>query len=170
MIRAAILSLAISLPIAACQADPAPQIYYSPVENLERIDVGLIDGARREINMAAYVLTDVAVIHALIAAAERGVTVRVVLYVPQIPTGGYVLEQLKHLRDTKNVSIRYRETGPLMHLKSYAIDGHLLRTGSANFSASGEKHQDNDLVVIESAPAAAGFQAQFERVWKEARP
>jgi phosphatidylserine/phosphatidylglycerophosphate/cardiolipin synthase-like enzyme len=38
-----------------------------------------------------------------------------------------------------------------MHLKSYQIDGRLLRTGAANFSASGLKRQDNDLIVIESA-------------------
>jgi hypothetical protein len=31
----------------------------------------------------------------------------------------------------------------------------LLRTGAANFSASGLKHQDNDLIVIECAEAAA---------------
>ena len=42
-----------------------------------------------------------------------------------------------------------------MHLKSYQIDGRLLRTGAANFSASGLKRQDNDLIVIESSGAAA---------------
>jgi phosphatidylserine/phosphatidylglycerophosphate/cardiolipin synthase-like enzyme len=44
-----------------------------------------------------------------------------------------------------------------MHLKSYQIDGRLLRTGAANFSASGLNRQDNDLIVIESAVAAAAF-------------
>jgi phosphatidylserine/phosphatidylglycerophosphate/cardiolipin synthase-like enzyme len=39
----------------------------------------------------------------------------------------------------------------------YQIDGRLLRTGAANFSASGLKRQDNDLIVIESAAAAAAF-------------
>jgi hypothetical protein len=33
----------------------------------------------------------------------------------------------------------------------------LLRTGAANFSASGLKRQDNDLIAIESAAAAAAF-------------
>jgi phosphatidylserine/phosphatidylglycerophosphate/cardiolipin synthase-like enzyme len=42
-----------------------------------------------------------------------------------------------------------------MHLKSYQIDGRLLRTGAANFSASSLKRQDDDLVVIESAEAPA---------------
>jgi len=34
-----------------------------------------------------------------------------------------------------------------MHLKSYQIDRRLLRTGAANFSASGLKRQDNDLIA-----------------------
>jgi phosphatidylserine/phosphatidylglycerophosphate/cardiolipin synthase-like enzyme len=49
-----------------------------------------------------------------------------------------------------------------MHLKSYQIDGRLLRTGAANFSASGLKRQDNDLIVIESAAAAAAFKRAFD--------
>jgi phosphatidylserine/phosphatidylglycerophosphate/cardiolipin synthase-like enzyme len=49
-----------------------------------------------------------------------------------------------------------------MHLKSYEIDGRLLRTGAANFSASGLKRQDNDWIVIESAEAAASFKRNFD--------
>jgi phosphatidylserine/phosphatidylglycerophosphate/cardiolipin synthase-like enzyme len=49
-----------------------------------------------------------------------------------------------------------------MHLKSYQIDGRLLRTGAANFSASGLKHQDNDLIVLESAEAAARFKRNID--------
>jgi hypothetical protein len=33
-----------------------------------------------------------------------------------------------------------------MHLKSYQIDSKLLRPGAANFSASGLKRQDNELI------------------------
>ena len=38
----------------------------------------------------------------------------------------------------------------------------MLRTGAANFSASGLKRQDNDLIVIESAEAAASFKRNFD--------
>ena len=51
---------------------------------------------------------------------------------------------------------------PQMHFKSYQIDGRLLRTGAANFSASGLKRQDNELIVIESTEAAAVFKYNFE--------
>jgi hypothetical protein len=45
---------------------------------------------------------------------------------------------------------------------SYQIDGRLLRTGAGNFSASGLKRQDNDLIVIESAGDAAAFKREFD--------
>jgi phosphatidylserine/phosphatidylglycerophosphate/cardiolipin synthase-like enzyme len=54
-----------------------------------------------------------------------------------------------------------------MHLKSYQIDGRWLRTGAANFSASGLKRQDNDLLVIDSAAAAAAFERHFEAMFAQ---
>jgi phosphatidylserine/phosphatidylglycerophosphate/cardiolipin synthase-like enzyme len=61
----------------AARSDPA--IYYAPAENLEHVDVALIDGARHDIELAAYVLTDWPVIQALTRAADRGVKVRIYL-------------------------------------------------------------------------------------------
>jgi len=49
-----------------------------------------------------------------------------------------------------------------MHLKSYEIDGRVLPTGAANFSASGLEREDDDLVVVEDAQAAAKFKHAFE--------
>ena len=65
--------------------------------------------------------------------------------------------------ETPGVEIRtkHKSSDP-MHLKCYQIDGRLLRTGAANFSASGLKRQDNDLIVIESAGAAASFKRNFD--------
>jgi hypothetical protein len=49
----------------------------------------------------------------------------------------------------------------LMHLESYQIDGYVLRMSAANFSASGLKRQDNDLIV-KDAQAAAKLKHAFE--------
>jgi phosphatidylserine/phosphatidylglycerophosphate/cardiolipin synthase-like enzyme len=76
-------SIAASLLLASlappCCADPAPVIHYAPGKNLEYIDVALIDRAEREIDMAAYVLTDWPILQALTRAADRGVKVRIYL-------------------------------------------------------------------------------------------
>jgi phosphatidylserine/phosphatidylglycerophosphate/cardiolipin synthase-like enzyme len=67
------------------------------------------------------------------------------------------------LAETPTVEIRTkRDRGAPTHLKSYQVDGKLLRTGAANFSASGLKRQDNDLIVIDSAGAAAAFKRAFD--------
>jgi phosphatidylserine/phosphatidylglycerophosphate/cardiolipin synthase-like enzyme len=57
-----------------------------------------------------------------------------------------------------------------MHLKKYQIDGRLLRTGAANFSASGLKRQDNDLIIIENAAAAEEFRRHFEAIFAQSEP
>ena len=67
-------------------------------------------------------------------------------------------------------NVRIKRGGPYMHLKAYSIDGQVLRTGSANFSTSGEHQQDNDLVIIRDAGIAAKFDAHFERMWDAAQP
>lgn len=150
----------------------ATTIHFAPAENLERLDVGLIDQARTAIDMAGYVLTDVAVTEALTRAADRGVKIRLYLFAGQFPEGGQRPHALDDLISTPaGVEVRLKpERAPLMHLKAYQIDSRLLRTGSANFSASGLKRQDNDLIVIESPQAVEAFKRNFEVIWAQGRP
>jgi phosphatidylserine/phosphatidylglycerophosphate/cardiolipin synthase-like enzyme len=143
--------------------DHSMPIHYAPAENLERIDVDLIDRAEHSIDMAAYVLTDWPVIQALSRAAGRGVTVRVYLDPSQLSHDQ--AGPFRELAATSGVEMRVKRGDVFMHLKSYAIDGRTLRTGAANFSASGEKRQDNDLVVIQDTESAAAFEREFESMF-----
>jgi phosphatidylserine/phosphatidylglycerophosphate/cardiolipin synthase-like enzyme len=141
------------------------QILYGPGDDFESVDARLINGARRSIDMAAYVLTDRALVAALGRAAMRGVKVRVYLDGEELGRSAAILD----IADAPNLDVRRKGRGrDLMHLKSYQVDGHVLRSGSANFSVSGEVRQDNDLIVVESPQAAARFREAFERLW--ARP
>jgi phosphatidylserine/phosphatidylglycerophosphate/cardiolipin synthase-like enzyme len=160
--RASLTALLFLTLIDPCRADPAPVIHYAPAENLEHVDVALIDGVRHEIDMAAYVLIDWPVMQALTRAADRGVKVRIYLDGTQLGERERA-KPFQDLAETPTVEIRTkRDRGAPMHLKSYQIDGRLLRSGAANFSASGLKRQDNDLIVIESATAAAAFRRAFD--------
>jgi hypothetical protein len=62
---------------APCPVGNSAEIHYALDEDLESIDVALVGEAVKQIDMAAYVLTDRAVIEALRQAAVRGVKVRI---------------------------------------------------------------------------------------------
>jgi phosphatidylserine/phosphatidylglycerophosphate/cardiolipin synthase-like enzyme len=147
-----------------------PRIHFAPFENLERIDASLIRQAKSSIDLAAYVLTDVAVIEALTERARSGVTLRILLYAGQIydRPGSMPTMALQQLQATAGVEIRVKpEAAPLMHLKAYQVDGRWLRTGSANFTASGLKQQDNDLVILDTPSVVTAFQDVFETLWRK---
>jgi phosphatidylserine/phosphatidylglycerophosphate/cardiolipin synthase-like enzyme len=159
-----------TLAIFAASAAAEPlrvETHYAPAENLEHVDIALISRARRTIDIAAYVLTDVPVIDALAAAGRRGVRVRLFRDGNERDAQGFVADALDRLAEAPNVEMRFKGPRELMHLKSYCVDGHILRTGSANFTASGLKRQENDLVVVEGEGACVGFQAMFESLWRQ---
>jgi phosphatidylserine/phosphatidylglycerophosphate/cardiolipin synthase-like enzyme len=79
LLRTSVAAVLYLASLAPCCAEPAPVIHYAPGENLEHVDVALIDRAERELDMAAYVLTDWPVMQALTRAADRGVAIRIYL-------------------------------------------------------------------------------------------
>lgn len=155
------VAVALLMPSVGIAAE-AFEIHYAPVENLEHVDVDLLAEAGDTVDLAAFILTDRPIIEALIDAKERGVTLRILLD----PSQRSDFERLRPLTD----DIRMKRRGPLMHLKSYAVDGRLLRSGSANLTASGLKQQDNDLVVTRAPRLVEGFRASFDRMWEKAVP
>jgi phosphatidylserine/phosphatidylglycerophosphate/cardiolipin synthase-like enzyme len=52
-----------------------------------------------------------------------------------------------------------------MHLKAYVIDGSLLRDGSANWSPSGLKRQDNNVHFTSDPAQVEAFRRIFEQMW-----
>ena len=152
---------ALAAPCAVTAA-LAQEVHYFPEEHLARIDTNLISNAKTSIDFASYALTDRVIIQALTEADRHGVAIRIV---PD-PRERHDFVALGDLAD----NVRIKRGGPYMHLKAYSIDGQVLRTGSANFSTSGEHQQDNDLVIIRDDGIAAKFDTNFERMRVAAQP
>lgn len=152
------------LALATVAQAATVEIHYAPAENLEAIDVGLLNQAGDSIDMAAYVLSDAAVIEALGDAADRGVAVRLYLDHGEFEQHS---DKLVELLTKPGVSARVKPSGVLMHLKAYAVDHARLRTGSGNFSRSGLSRQDNDLLVTDDGAAVMNFERDFERIFAE---
>lgn len=146
------------------------RLAYGPSPQTAQADQTTLAGARKTIDMAAYILTDRGVIGALADAARRGVIVRIYLDRDEMArASGRANEDIAALAGLPGVSIRYKaQRSEAMHLKSYAVDRRLLRTGSANFSFSGERLQDNDVAMLDSVTLAGTFTRNFDAMW--ARP
>lgn len=145
------------------------EVHYSPFENLERIDVGEMHQARTSIDMLAYSLTDRVVIEELIAAARRGVRVRVYLDNEETMSEMRredIAAELQFLSESQNAEVKVKRSRVLQHTKAYLIDGRLLREGSANFSPSALKQQDNDLLLTDNAAVIHGFEENFLQEWE----
>jgi phosphatidylserine/phosphatidylglycerophosphate/cardiolipin synthase-like enzyme len=145
--------------------------HYSPDENLEQLDLARIDGAQHSIDIAMYAFTDKYLAEALARAAQRGVQVRIYRDRSQFED-----EQRKNngpgrdsttgmLAGGPNIHIRVKGSRELMHLKAYLVDGKLLRDGSANWSPTGLKRQDNDARYTTDPNQVGAFGRQFEQLW-----
>ncbi|HEX8926715.1 MAG TPA: phospholipase D-like domain-containing protein, partial [Terriglobales bacterium] len=65
-----------------------------------------------------------------------------------------------------NIQVRVKRSRELMHLKSYLVDGRELRTGSANWSPTGEKRQDNNAHFTTDPQQVKTYQSAFEQMWQ----
>ncbi len=149
----------------------AAEQHYSPFENLEQIDRERLDGAQHTVDIAMYAFTDRSLAEELFKLARRGVQIRLYRDREQ-----YEEEQrnsgqrnrgttTETLRGQHGIQIRVKESRELMHLKAYVIDGSLLRDGSANWSPSGLKRQDNNAHFTSDRAQIAAFQQIFEQMW-----
>jgi phosphatidylserine/phosphatidylglycerophosphate/cardiolipin synthase-like enzyme len=97
----------------------------------------LIGEAAKQIDMAAYVLTDRAVVEALREASGRGVKVRIWRDAGEAARLSDLDVEAQLGRRPEGLELRSSASGcELMLLKGCCVDHRLLRTGSANFSRS----------------------------------
>jgi cardiolipin synthase A/B len=108
------------------------------------------------------VLTDTGVVHALEAAATRGVKVRVLLD-PSQPSSDPSYAAL--LADAIDVRW-YRSHGELLHAKAIVADGASILFGSANWSGGGfARNHELDIELPAATTVAAAMLAQMNLDW-----
>jgi phosphatidylserine/phosphatidylglycerophosphate/cardiolipin synthase-like enzyme len=148
---------------------PGSEVHYSPQEDLEQIDAGLLSGANSEIEFTAYSFTDPKIAEVLEERAGEGVTVKIYTdrssATEELSRGKGGEPVILELARTPNIQVRVKHSSTLAHMKAYEIDGRVLRTGSANFSANAERRQDNDLLILRDETAINSFRAKFDEMW-----
>ncbi len=125
----------------------------------------MLERAKVSIDVAMYSFTDWELAEELGRLARSGVRVRVYRDSVQSEQESQHGLSTTQILLAAGVQVKVKASRDLMHLKSYAIDGALLPTGSANWSPTGLKRQDNDLRYEVDPALARQFEARFSEMW-----
>jgi phosphatidylserine/phosphatidylglycerophosphate/cardiolipin synthase-like enzyme len=98
---------------------------------------------------------------ALIAAKNRGVDVKIVMDSTQANSQ---YSQFANL-NAAGVNMRLSKGAYEMHDKLAIIDGHIVITGSFNYTADSNYNNDENLVVLDSQALAAAYEQEFQTIW-----
>jgi cardiolipin synthase A/B len=132
-----------------------------PDDEVGREVVAAIRGARRSIEIEMFVMTDAPTLSALEDAARRGLAVQV-LFDP-----GQDLNQVAMVR-LRAAGIRcrfFRSAGEKLHAKVAVVDRDQLILGSANWTASGFRHNHELDIVLVNDVLAATVRARMDADW-----
>ena len=135
--------------------------YFSPEDDVEAAIVDEIMRATNSIYIRAFALTDRAMLVALTNQLAAGIKVYVLL---DLTLSRQASSLNKPLREA-GATVRISSNNGNMHHKVLVIDENVVITGSANFSASALKVNDENIVVFESPPLARAFMREFTRCW-----
>ena len=123
--------------------------------------VPLVNSAKHNIYIPAFLITHKPLTNALIAAHKRGVNVKIIIDATNTGTRNSTLIPLR----TAGVPVKVENYAGKMHSKSIIIDNKYIVTGSTNFSNSGENKNDENMIIIENPKIAKFYADFFEYLW-----
>ncbi len=136
-----------------------PQSGYQPIYDF-------ISGAKKTIDMTMYQLADPTAQAALKGAAQRGITVRVLLDSDPEGGGGMKLNQAAYDDLNANgVEVKWAWSGTLWHQKSIIRDGDAAAVMTCNLYAPFYPVVRDFAVIIHNATTASGMEDTFNNDW-----
>ncbi len=137
-------------------------VVFSPGGDCLRRIVELLEGARGTLDVCVFTLTDDRIRDALLGAARRSVVVRVIT---DDEKTGDLGSDVATLRGA-GIPVRTDRAESHMHHKFAIADGHVLVTGSYNWTRQAADHNQENLMVTDDARFVAPFQREFDALWR----
>jgi phosphatidylserine/phosphatidylglycerophosphate/cardiolipin synthase-like enzyme len=155
-------------PYSALSVDGSQlEVYFSPDDGTAGHLIDLVNSARKSISFLAYSFTADDLASAMLARAPAGVTISGVFEEGQYRSNTGT--EYDHFRSSGQ-DVRLDGNPRNMHHKVIIIDGQIVITGSYNFSASAEKSNDENTLVVHNAEIASLYLSEFRRVFEAAQP
>jgi phosphatidylserine/phosphatidylglycerophosphate/cardiolipin synthase-like enzyme len=143
------------------------EVYFSPDDGVAQHVVDQIDQAHESIYFLAYSFTADDIGDAMRAQAKAGVTLAGVFEKTQVASSKSSNEYDPMRAAGLDV---WLDANPKnMHNKIILIDGKVVITGSYNYSASAEKTNDENLLIIHNTDIDALYLQDFQRIYEAAK-
>jgi phosphatidylserine/phosphatidylglycerophosphate/cardiolipin synthase-like enzyme len=143
------------------------EVYFSPDDGVAQHIVDQINTAQVNIFFLAYSFTADNISEAMQARAKVGVTLAGVFEKTQVASSKSSNEYDPMRAAGLDV---WLDANPRnMHNKIILIDGKTVITGSYNFSASAEKSNDENILIIHNTDIAALYLQDFQRIYERAK-
>jgi phosphatidylserine/phosphatidylglycerophosphate/cardiolipin synthase-like enzyme len=139
-----------------------PSVEWDP-EGVEAQVIRLIGEAKRSIDLAVFEFALPRVAHALVAASERGVAVRMVYDSREEE------QPAIHILKDAEIPLRGDQRSAYMHNKFMVIDGRILWTGSTNLAPGGIYVADNNAVTFHNAEICGIYTTEFEEMFVDGK-
>lgn len=143
----------------------AVSVYFSPNVQLENEIVRLVQSAQHSIRLAMFYYTNDRLHKSLLDALSRGVRI-------QALWGQRSWRQCDTSEIDEMLSLGVGSIAPLrgiLHHKFAIIDDHTVITGSANWTASAFKRNDENVLVIKNRTVADRYKIEFDRLHQDAK-
>lgn len=147
---------------------PAVEVVLAREESVAAKIEGLIGGSRSSIVAALYRLNSKRLGRALREAAERGVSIRLVLDRTKYEETGVTREIVANGRFAFRLTHGRKGRASKMHHKFALIDRTIVLTGSYNWTDESEEDNYENLLILREPALSEGYRAEFEKLWTEA--
>jgi phosphatidylserine/phosphatidylglycerophosphate/cardiolipin synthase-like enzyme len=144
----------------------AIQVYFSPAGGCTEAVVEALGQAKKAVFVQAYSFTSAPISKALVDAHKRGVQVRVILDKSQRTEKYSSADFVAHAGIPCFIDAKHA----IAHNKIMVIDGSTVITGSFNFTTAAEKHNAENLLVIQDSALAGKYLANWQAHEKHSEP
>jgi len=139
-------------------------VYFSPQDRVITNNIiPLVSNSSKYIYIPAFIVTHGELVNALITAHNRGVDVKLIIDATNASSAHSAVKKLR----TAGISVKVENYAGKMHNKSIIIDNKYIVTGSMNFSNSGEKKNDENVLIIEDTRLAIFYRNFFNYIWQK---
>jgi len=141
-------------------------VCFSPGGNCDAKLISFAKSAHSTLDIAIYDLTLSTIASTIAGLNNSGLQIRVVCDRSEAQTKTSYISKLV----SAGVAIKYGNVKGIMHNKFMIVDGHMLETGSYNYTSSATSFNAENQIYLDSPEVVSQYQSQFEKLWAQGIP